>query len=453
MRSRDGNSTVQKTRFGYFRVRFFCVEGIRRNKICKTKTEADALRSAIRRREPLDYWFPDDTNNIEKHEIGTFKALSDKWLDHSKNVREISDSCMGNYRCHLNHHILPVIGDRNLRELSIRSIEELAGILKGKKPQTKSYQAIRQNRLDEEHYEDDDFLKGAYRREILTVACMVTKFGFERGYIANNPFSEFKLPEIPEQPYDYWRLEDEDAFFEWLESGGYVEKWVCKPHSKRLGKPEKFLKRFRTRGTEELHDVVLFALRSGMRKGEIGALAAKDVNFRKNCIVIRRAFSEKENKMKDTTKGKTFRIIEMNADMQSILKKRITKAKSDSEPLFNTKTWAIKNFSKYCVKAGVREIHFHSLRHTCLTNLANGYGMEAPLPLPQVQKIAGHRDISTTMRYIHADGIENTGSKQLSREQRKALSEGVPPVESFGSFRQKAQESEKPKFGRLRVVN
>ncbi|MEY4596206.1 MAG: hypothetical protein RLZZ506_622 [Bacteroidota bacterium] len=55
--------------------------------------------------------------------------------------------------------------------------------------------------------------------------------------------------------------------------------------------PEMFLKRFGTRNTEELHDIVLFALRSGMRKGEIGALTARDVNFKKNCIVVRRAYS------------------------------------------------------------------------------------------------------------------------------------------------------------------
>lgn len=67
------------------------------------------------------------------------------------------------------------------------------------------------------------------------------------------------------------------------------------------------------------------------------------------------------------------------------------------------------------------EIHVHSLGHTCLTNLANCYGMDARLPLPQVQKIAGHKDIATTMRYVHVDGIENTPSRQWSRERRNAM--------------------------------
>jgi integrase len=49
---------------------------------------------------------------------------------------------------------------------------------------------------------------------------------------------------------------------------------------------------------EDLYDVVLFALRSGLRKGEIGALTARDVNFSKNCIIVRRSYSEKEKRMK-----------------------------------------------------------------------------------------------------------------------------------------------------------
>lgn len=387
--------------------------------------------SAIRRREDLDYWFPEkysgisvgeDSSNGSSQKVGTFENLAAKWLQHAEHVREISLSCLMNYRCHLNLHILPVLGERNLKDLDIKSVEEVAAAIKAKRPKTKSYRAVRENRMaDDEFFEDDDFLSMAYRREILTVACMVTKFGFERGYLVRNPFSEFKLPACPEQPYDYWRLEDEDKFLKWVEDGGIVEKEVCRPHSKRLGKPSTFMKRFKSRNLDGLYDIVLFALRSGMRKGEIGALSARDVNFEKNCLIVRRSYCEKERRIKDTTKGKTFRVIEMNDDMRNILARRIKKAKSDSEPLFNTKAWAIKNFSKYCRKAGVREIHFHSLRHTCLTNLANGYGMDTPLPLPQVQKIAGHRDIGTTMRYVHTNGIENTASRQWSREKRRSL--------------------------------
>jgi integrase len=433
MKSRDGKVKWYRSRSNTFKVRFYAEDGLPRDRSCKTQTERDALIRAIKRLEELDYWFPPEERHVANHEVGSFRGLAEKWMEHAEKVREISESCLGNYRSHLENHIYPEIGASLLKDMDLKSIEKVAAILKGKRPQTRSYVAVRKNRTDEEFFQADEFLSAAYRREILTVACMITKFGLERGYLVVNPFREYKLPECPEQPYDYWRLEEEDAFLQWLEDGGYVVKQVCKPYSKKLGKPENFTKRFRTRNVDDLLEVVLFALRSGLRKGEIGALTSRDVNFERNCIVVRRAYSEKEKRVKDTTKGKTFRIIELNDDMTNILKKRIGLTKSDMDLLFNTRTWAIKNFSKYCVKAGVREIHFHSLRHTCLTNLANGYGMDAPLPLPQVQKIAGHRDIGTTMRYVHTDGIENTTSRQWSRERRKVskLNPSMPvPVES-----------------------
>lgn len=434
MKSRDGNASWAKTRNGSFRVRFYCEENLRREKKVKSITDRDALVRSIKRREALDYWYPEVQRAESSQLTGTFDALADMWLNHSQNVREISDSCLGNYTGHLKHHIRPVIGQMLLSEMSLRDVEKVAEVIKGKKPQTRSYVSVRQNRVDAEFFEDDEFLSMSYRREILTVACMITKFGFERGYLASNPFKEFKLPECPEQPYDYWRLEDEDKFLQWLEDGGKFHKYVGKPFSTIRGKPEKFRKCFKTRGVQGLYDVVLFALRSGLRKGEIGAITPKDVNFGENFIVVRRSYSSKEGRMKDTTKGKTFRVVEMNEDMREILTRRVEQSKSDQDLLFNIKTWAIKNFSKYCRKAGVREIHFHSLRHTCLTNLANGYGMDTPLPLPQVQKIAGHRDIGTTMRYVHTDGIKNTGSRQWSRSQRKGLKEmPVTEVKATGT--------------------
>ena len=423
MKSRDGKYSTSRSRYGTFRVRFYCEENKRQEKWVKTVTERDAFIRAIKKREDLDYWYPKVDHEKAGYSIGTFEALSEEWLTHAECVREISESCLINYRSHLRNHILKVIGKTPAQSLDIKCIEKLATVLKKTKPKSRSYLSVRKNRLDEEFYEDDEFLSTAYRREILTVACMITKFGFERGYLAANPFAEYKLPECPEQPYDYWRLEEEDRFLQWLEDGGVFYARVAKKGSAQEGKPVYFDRFFKMRPgkAEELYDIVLFALRSGLRKGEIGALRRCDVNFADNLIVVRRSWSEKERRMKNTTKSKTFRRIEMNQDMVNILKKQIMRVKSDQDLLFNIRSWAVKNFSKYCVKAGVREVHFHSLRHTCLTNLANGYGMDKPLPLPQVQAIAGHREISTTMRYVHTNGIENTTSRQFSREQRRAM--------------------------------
>ncbi|NRA44993.1 MAG: site-specific integrase [Oligoflexales bacterium] len=443
MKSRDGKVThCRKTQYGTFKVRFYDESNKVRDRTCKTLTEAKALMRAIKFQEDLDYWYPEQNQESCKIKTGTFSALAENWLEHCKKVRDISESCLINYRGHLRNHILPVIADKLVKDLTLLDIEEIAKCIAAKKPQTRSYVAVRKNRFEDDFFEDDEFLSTAYRREILTVACMISKYGFERGFLSLNPFKDFKLPESAEQPYDYWSMNDEDAFLDWLEQGGPYLKHTSLPHSR--GK-KKYDKPMKLRNSEELFDIVLFALRSGLRKGEIGALSSRDVFLDKGFIMVRRAFSTKENKMKNTTKGKTFRRVEINADMIQILEKRMRRVSSDKDLLFNIKMNSIKFFSRTCRLAKVKEIHFHSLRHTCLTNLANGYGMDKPLPLPQVQRIAGHREISTTMRYVHAEGVENTTSQQWSREDRKRMAkEKDKPIEQTKASPQdnkQAQES------------
>ena len=404
MRSRDGKFTVSKTAHDFWRVRFTSESGKRISKNCRTATERDNLIRAIRRGESLDFWFHGTEEEDRGGYSGTFRALADMWLDHGKSVRELSASCLSNYKAHLRHHILPVLGKIGAEKLSLRDIERLASELTTKAPQTKSFRAVRKNlELDG----DDEVLSMTYRREILTVACMVTRWAHDRHLIAANPFEKFRLPEKAEQPYDYWSLEDEDKFLTWLEAGGIYHI----PAKARGGRM--FMKRMRVRDARELRDVTLFALRSGMRLGEIGALTNRNVNLAQGWVRVRASYSAAENRIKQTTKNKKFRYIEMNDDMREILEAR--RFVADDQAIFTIRMNSIKFFSRTCRWAQVKEIHFHALRHTCLTNLANGYGMDRPLPLPKVQQIAGHSEITTTMRYVHNDGIEGTSSLQCKR--------------------------------------
>ncbi|MCX6106280.1 MAG: hypothetical protein NTY08_10675 [Proteobacteria bacterium] len=68
----------------------------------------------------------------------------------------------------------------------------------------------------------------------------------------------------------------------------------------------------------------------------IGVRVAPALDSTVSKIVVRRALSEKEGVIKDTTKGKTYRMIEMNGDMRAILERRIARAASPTVPLFNT---------------------------------------------------------------------------------------------------------------------
>ena len=279
MKSSNRKYSLDKLPTGSWRVRFHMDGGKRRSISFKTIAERDRFVRSIKRGLSLTAWFssPDSQEPAGKNEVLTFRALAKEWLSHGENIREISESCLINYRSHLKHHILPILGKVKLTDLSIPKLEELAVTLKSTKPQTRSYVSVRNKHLNDEFYEDDEYLSTSYRREILMVACMVAKFGYERDHMESHPFLKYKLPESPEQPYDYWRLADEDKFLQWLEDGGAFYTKVAKHNSVKDGNPQYYMKRIPMRKgkAEELFDIVLFALRSGLRKGEIGAYMLK----------------------------------------------------------------------------------------------------------------------------------------------------------------------------------
>ena len=406
---------IHKGLSGSWRVRFFDeTKGKLREKSCKTKADAEFLKRAIMQGDDLSPWFSDSaTSKVSK----TFADLAYQWLDHGEHIRRLSHACLKNYRCHLENHVLPVIGQVHLRDLNIDHIEQIARELRKKKAQTKSYTAVRKGRFEDE----GDGLSLPYQKEILTVACMITTWASRRkpALLRENPFEGFKLPACPEHAYDYWSLEDEDKFLDWLDNGGYYEKLTTR--YRKNGKSQ-YTMQLQIRNKDELQDIVMMALRTGLRLGEIGGLRNADVDLAAGFILVRGTYCRKERRRKNTTKNKKTRRIEINNDVREILLKR--RDKPQMSMLFNIEMNCIKNFSKTCRQAGVKELHFHGLRHTCLTNLANGYGMTKALPLPKVQQIAGHSDIKTTMRYVHNDIIKDTASLQWSREERIAKKGG-----------------------------
>jgi integrase len=416
MRSRDGKYSVTSTPNATFKVRFFDEFNKRRSVNVGTVTERDFLTRSIRRGEDLDQWFP-VSGSPDCDRIETFNDLAHVFLSHRESVREVSVSCLGNYKTQLAQHILPVLGRVKLDDLILRDIEKLASRLKHTKPRTKSYRAVRRD-----FYQDDEFLSSSYRREILTLACSIAKFGFERDYLKRHPFKAFELPDAGDKPFDYWRLDEEDKFLDWLQSGGaYVQ-----PHTDRKGM--QYQRQWRVWNHAKVYEVVLLALRTGMRKGEIAALTMDHVDFDNNIITVQAAWSEKGRSFKNQTKNGGYRRIEMNPDVVDILWRHRETPRTDR--LFDKiiQSHTIKHFSKLTKLAGVREIHFHALRHTFLTNIANGIGMDAPVDIVKVMELAGHSDLKTTMIYVHSAGIRDTSSRLWSRAQRKELAQKIIPL-------------------------
>lgn len=137
---------------------------------------------------------------------------------------------------------------------------------------------------------------------------------------------------------------------------------------------------------DHLRGIIILALNTGMRKGEILNLRWNDVDFDKLFIFIK------------TSKSGMARKVPMNNMVIDTLKK----VKRESDYVFcNPKTKEhIKDvktaFKAACRRAGIIDLRFHDLRHTAATYMVTG-GVD----LVTVAEILGHADIKMTMRYAH----------------------------------------------------
>jgi integrase len=147
----------------------------------------------------------------------------------------------------------------------------------------------------------------------------------------------------------------------------------------------------------EWRATILVAAEAGLRMGEIIALEWSDVNLQAGNLVVRRS---SWLGIVGTTKGGRDRTIPISKRLAAALKGHrhlrgsLVFCSADGAPLTRNKMkkplWAI------CKRAGLRNIGWHSLRHTFCSHLA----MKGAPPRA-IQELAGHTSITTTMRYMH----------------------------------------------------
>jgi integrase len=137
---------------------------------------------------------------------------------------------------------------------------------------------------------------------------------------------------------------------------------------------------------KHLEAIILTALNTGMRKGEILNLKWSNVDFKNGVITV------------EKTKNDDIRKIPMNQKLTEILEgvKKVSKSdyvfSENGKPYLDVKTgwWTVLE------KAGIENFTFHGLRHTFGSRL----GM-AGVDLRTIQELMGHKDIKMTMRYSH----------------------------------------------------
>jgi site-specific recombinase XerD len=160
-------------------------------------------------------------------------------------------------------------------------------------------------------------------------------------------------------------------------------------------------------------DLVIMAIMTGMRMGEMINLHWHSVDLERETIII-------ENTSEFTTKSKRNRLVPINKHLLPILVKRKKEATNDlvfhrSGTQFST-DYVTKRFKKYVRRATLDDrLHFHSLRHSTASFL-----VQAGVPIYTVKELLGHSQLSTTQVYSHLSGSQLMDSaNQISLPNQK----------------------------------
>jgi integrase len=158
-----------------------------------------------------------------------------------------------------------------------------------------------------------------------------------------------------------------------------------------------------------LRPIIVCALDTGLRAGELFTLRWSDVDWREGTISIHSLNTK-------TQRGRTIAMTDrVRQELLQLFKHRL------ADLVFGVRS-CDGAFKRLVVKAGIPELRFHDLRHTYGTRLVQG-GM----PLPQVGKNMGHTQPQTTYRYVgstqeavsQAAGILNRLHKNFARRERR----------------------------------
>ncbi|MBF0517588.1 MAG: site-specific integrase, partial [Nitrospirae bacterium] len=138
-----------------------------------------------------------------------------------------------------------------------------------------------------------------------------------------------------------------------------------------------------------LHPIVATALNSGMRKGEILSLKWENVDLKHGFILL----------STDTKNGER-REIPINATLKAVF--QVIKRRLDIPYVFFDNATGKpyddvrRSFNTACRKSGIKDFHFHDLRHTFASHL-----VMAGVDITTVKELLGHKTLTMTLRYAH----------------------------------------------------
>ncbi len=243
-------------------------------------------------------------------------------------------------RNHLDLHLLPMFGLKPLNEITLRDIERF----KRQKQKQGYHPKSINNHL-------------TTLNRIFTIAC-------DWGLLEKGP--KIKKLKCPEPTFDFLSFSE----------------------AKRLIDAAK----------GQWRTMIMVALKCGLRQGELLGLRWDDINVERRLLCVSRSIDRDGNI--GTPKSGRNRIIPLADDvLQALNDSRHRKGiwifcDEKGSPLRDNQ--CKRPLKQILLKAGLRHISWHVLRHTFASHL-----VMRGAPLPTVQELLGHSTIQMTMRYSH----------------------------------------------------
>lgn len=138
-----------------------------------------------------------------------------------------------------------------------------------------------------------------------------------------------------------------------------------------------------------LRPIIVCAIDTGMRRGEIFKLRWSDIDFENRIIIVQGLHTK-------TLRERVLVMTERLCSEFSALYERSTKDRDSL--VFGFSDNVKKSFNSARKIAGLPDVRFHDLRHTHATRLVTAH-----IPLSEVGRVLGHTQANTTYRYVNAN--------------------------------------------------
>jgi integrase len=173
-----------------------------------------------------------------------------------------------------------------------------------------------------------------------------------------------------------------------------------------------------------LKPIVITALNTGMRRGEILSLKWDNVDLKHGFINLTLTKNGESRQVPiNGTLGATLQGLERRLDIPYVFFDANT-----GKPYASVK----RSFNTACRRAGILDFHFHGLRHTFASHL-----VMAGVDLTTVSRLLGHKTLTMTLRYSHLSPNHVSRAVDILDETigMKPTSQLLHSLEGIGSVR------------------